>query len=354
MLRFPLGASLGFRILDKQKSPATRSRRAWSAGLLLMALLALVLGVFGAIYFEGAGGGSPPQVANNAPPSAAPESQSEPQVAPPPVAAAPSENKPQNQAAAPPEPGAPAAPAPALQPAQAPPDLPAPAAPAPTETLSQYQSATPQPSPDSEAQRLAQISPSAAPANVAAAAPRYWVEFGAYNGSFYADRLKQSLGKLGIEAVVTNAPGKHGRRYMRVRTVGDSDRPAAAAQIVKARSALRIKPLLHRIAAISPGAARLASPAPSGRHWVQFGAFRARAGAERIRAQLRKSDIQAFVLEIKYSGHAPLYLVRVPGLDDRAAAEHVAQQGAAALHSNDVLIGESRIAPGLHPRPPPR
>ena len=248
----------------------------------------------------------------------------------------------------------PAALAPTPQTAQAPPAVAAPVAPTPTEILPQTQLSKSHPSPDEEAQRLAQISPSAAPANVAAAAPRYWVEFGAYDGSFYADRLKQSLDKLGIEATVTSAPGKHGRRYLRVRTVGDLGRSAAEAALVKAHSALHIKPLLHRVAAISPGAVRLASPPPSGRHWVQFGAFRSRTGAGRILAQLHKNDLQAFVLEVKYSGRAPLYLVRVPGLSNRAAAERVAQQGAAALHSNDVLIGESRVAPGLHPRPPPR
>ena len=147
---------------------------------------------------------------------------------------------------------------------------------------------------DLEARRLAQISPSAAPANVAAAAPRYWVEFGAYRGSFYADRLRQRLGKLGIEATITSAPGKHGHRYLRVRTAGDSDRAAAEAKLAKAHSALHIKPLLHRVAAVSPGAPRLAKPAPGGRHWVQFGAFRTRAGAERIRAKLRRERLSSF------------------------------------------------------------
>ncbi len=326
----------------------------------MLALLALVVGVFGAVYFEDAGIGSAPQVASNASPPAAPTAQPEPQApqaAPSPapsLAAEPPKNKPQNQATTGSASKPPVAPIPAPQTAQAPPIVPAPTASVPAETLPQNQPPNAAPSPDEEAQRLAQISPSAAPANVAAAVPRYWVEFGAYRGSFYADRLKQSLGRLGIKATVTHTHGKHGRRYLRVRTAGDSGRAAAEAELAKAHSALHITPLLHRAAAISPGAARLANPAPSGRHWVQFGAFRSRAGAERRRAQLRKNDLQAFVLETKYIGQAPLYLVRVPGLEDRAAAERVAQQGAAALQSNDVLIGESRLAPGLHPRPPPR
>ena len=36
------------------------------------------------------------------------------------------------------------------------------------------------------------------------------------------------------------------------------------------------------------------------------------------------------------------------------AAAHIAQQGTVALHSKDVLIGESLRAPVLNPRPPPR
>ena len=96
-----MGAGLGLRILDKPKISSTRSRRAWSAALLLMALLALVLGVFGAVYFQG---NQSPQVANTepaqtqaqAPAVAGPEGQ-------PPQAAAAAENKPQEQATAPPE-----------------------------------------------------------------------------------------------------------------------------------------------------------------------------------------------------------------------------------------------------------
>ena len=190
------------------------------------------------------------------------------------------------------------------------------------------------------------------------AVPRYWVEFGAYEGALYADRLKQSLGQLGIDATIANAPGKDGRHYLRVRTSGDSDHATAAAQLAKAQSALHIAPLLHRAAAISPAPARSpaakATPAPSGAYWVQFGAFRERRMPSRCYLQLRKNDIQASVIERKNGGLQPLYLIRVSSLSNQAQAEQVAQHGSAALHSHDVLIGESAAAPGLHPRPPPR
>jgi cell division protein FtsN len=324
--------------------------------LLLTALLALVLGVFGAVYFERNEG---PQVAaNEAPPQPAQPPAATTPAAPAPPAAAPAENKPQEQATAPPESNPPSTAAPAPQTAQAPPATPAPAASVPSETLPQTQATNPAPSLDSEAQRLSQVSPSAAPANVAAAAPRYWVEFGAYETALYADRLKQNLRQLGIDASVTSAPGKNRQRYLRVRTSSDSDHAAAAAQLAKARSALHIAPLLHRAAAISPVPARppeaQARPASSGAFWVQFGAFHERPNAEQVLSQLRRKDIQATVLERKTSDLKPLYLVRASAFGDHAQAEQIAQHGADALHSHDVLIGETTVAPGLHPRPPPR
>src|SRR5512142_3249463 len=100
---------LGLRILDKPETSSTRSRRAWSAALLLMALLALVLGVFGAVYFQG---NQSPQVADSQPPQtqAPPPAATAPE-AQPPRAAASAENKPQEQAIAPRESNPPSAPA---------------------------------------------------------------------------------------------------------------------------------------------------------------------------------------------------------------------------------------------------
>ncbi len=321
--------------MNQQKSTPKRSRTIWGAALLLACLLALVLGVFGAVYFAQNQPGTPNIVSNQlAPtaPTAGPVSPA-PVTAPPSVAQAPQNNQ-TTQSARPPESALP-------QSAQAP------AAPVPPPAQAQT---APSAAPAAAiAQGLAQIAPSAAPANVAAAAPRYWVEFGAYDGAFYADRLKRSLDKLGIAATVTEAPGKHGKRYLRVRGADQGDRNAALAQLSKAQRALHIAPLLHRVAAAAPAAARVANRPPSGAHWVQFGAFRARGSAASMVAKLRKNNVQASVLETKISGKKALYLVRAAGLPDRAAATRVAQQGAAALHSHDVLIGES-----LRARPPPR
>jgi cell division protein FtsN len=325
-----------------------------------MALLALVLGVVGAVYFQGSGPGSAPQVAANAPsPSPASPPVATSPVAPSPQAIGPPENKPQDQGAVSPESNLPSPTATAPQTAQAP----APMANDAGKNLSQIQTSNALPSPDNEASRLAQISPTAAPANVAVAAPRYWVEFGAYDTSYYADRLKQSLGQLGIDATIANVPGKDGRTYLRVRTSGDSDRGAATAQLSKAQSALRISPLLHRAAAISPAPTRApeaqAKPVSSGGYWVQFGAFRERQNAEVMLSQLRKTDIQATVIERKSSANQPLYLVRIAGLSDRAQAVQTAHRGNTATRASDAFIGQDRASasppnPDLNPRQPTR
>jgi len=309
--------------------------------LLLLGLLVLVLGVFGAVYFQQHAPAPATELATNRPPPQGP-------VAPAPLAAlsptvtAP-ENLPPAQAVRPPE-STPAQTA--ATPATAPPEA---AAPAPPQAPG-----IDTPSPDISAQRLAQIAPTAAPADIAAAGPRYWVEFGAYDGSFYADRLKRKLTALGIAATVTEAPGRYGRRYLRVRTTGDSDRDDAIGLSAKARAALQIVPLLHRAAAVSPAPTRAAAPVAKGNLWVQFGAFRRRADADRVVDKLGKSDVQTSVIKIRNDSRPPLYLIRASGLADRSAAVEVAQRGAVALHTKDVLIGESVRAQALHPRPPPR
>lgn len=324
--------------MNKPESTSKRSRKVWGAALLLLCLLALVFGVFGAVYFEQSEPGTP-QVASNQPPAPSPPTGP---VAPAPVAERPAVTSPAQN-----NPPAQAVPSPESTPAQAAQVT----GPAPATTTP---AVPPSPS-SSTAQNLAQIAPSAAPADVASAAPRYWVEFGAYDGSFYADRLKQSLGKLGIAATVTEAPGAHGRKYLRVRGADQSDRANALAQLSKARTALRIAPLLHRVAAVSAGATRPAASTPTrGTHWVQFGAFRSPKDAERMLASLRKSEIQASVIKTKIISVRSLYLVRVADLPDRAAAAQIAQRGSAALHSKDVLIGETPHRAGLHPRGPPR
>lgn len=352
MLRFSIPvSSVSGRTLAKTKFTTKRTLRASGAALLLVCLLALVLGVFGAVYFE-QNQPSAPQVASKAPPPPPPVPMAS---APPEAAAQPPaptqapENSQASQAVVPPE-SQPAPPPPQTAEAQAAPASPSVQTPSASAPPPDQAAAAPSPEPPaSVAQSLAQISPSAAPANVASAAPRYWVEFGAYDTSFYADRLKQNLDKLGIAATVREAPGRHGRRYLRVRGADQGDRAAALGQRDEARRALGISPLLHRIAAVNPGATRTAKTRAKGAHWVQFGAFHSPRGADGMVAQLRKNNIQASVLKTKSNSKESLYLVRVSGLSDRAAAAQVAHQGAAALHSNNVLIGES-----LRGQPPPR
>ncbi|HWE73192.1 MAG TPA: SPOR domain-containing protein [Stellaceae bacterium] len=220
------------------------------------------------------------------------------------------------------------------------------------------------PSPNKEAQRLAQISPTAAPADVAAATPRYWVEFGAYDTARYADHLKQSLGQLGIDAAIANVRGKDGQTYLCVRTAGDSDHATAAALLVKAQSSLHIKPLLHRAIGTSPAPTRAseaqAEPVASGSYWVQFGAFHDRQNAETMLSQLRKIDIQATVSERKNSNlEPPLYLVRASGLISYAQATQAAERGTGVTQATDAFVGRdrpsfSRRNPGLNPRAPAR
>jgi cell division protein FtsN len=257
----------------------------------------------------------------------------------------------------------PSAAKPAPQTAPAPPATSPQTAPQQTQNLPQIQTANVPSSPDSEAQRLSEISPTAAPADVASAAPRYWVEFGAYDTAYYADRLKQSLGQLGIDAVIGVVAGKNGKTYLRVRTSGDSDRATAAAQLTKAQSALRIRPLLHRAAAASPATPRApeaqAKPTTKREYWVQFGAFRERHNARTMVSQLRKKDIQASVFEIKNSDLKLLYLVRASGLSSYAQARQTAQIGGAATRTSDAFIGQDhpsafRPNPGLNPRAPTR
>ncbi|HEY1503985.1 MAG TPA: SPOR domain-containing protein [Stellaceae bacterium] len=243
-----------------------------------MAVLAMVLGVSGAVYFQH---GESPQVTDNRPTqNLAQTSATAPPRAEAPPATALTE-KPQERVAAPSELTSPAPAPSAPQTAKAAPPPASPSAPQASKNLPQIQSTNTPLSPENEAQHLAQISPSATPADVAAASPRYWIEFGIYEGTYYAERLKQSLSQLGIDATVSNVSIK-GRRYLRVRTAGDSDRATATAQLAKAQSALHIAPLLHRFTAVTPAIKPAApsapvpeaeaAPGPSGDYWVQFGA----------------------------------------------------------------------------------
>ncbi len=324
-------ASRDIRTLDEKTRSSPRSGGALRAALLLLGLLALVLGVFGAVYFDQFRSQPVPSVAER--PAPAGEPQPAMPVMPPQLAVTTPEK----------------APLPATVPAvESPQPVPPPSAAVPTAPapVAPPESAAP----SEAAPSLAVISPAAAPANVAAAVPRYWIEFGAYDGEHYAGVLRQNLAALGIEATITTAPGKAGKRYLRVRTRGDSDHTTAAAEALKARNALHISPLLHRAMATAAPAAAMRNATGPGRHWVQFGAFHPRQDAENLAAKLLKNGLKAIVIERGYSHRKPLYRVRVGALADRAAAERIAEQGEAVLHSRDILIGQ---APRAGPFAPP-
>jgi hypothetical protein len=372
------------------------------ATLLLLGLLALVLGVFGAVYLDQFQSRTAPQLAASQPPATGPVAPAP--VTPPPAPSAMAGNIPQNQssppldskpAATPAPPSQVEATIPALRPAaptletppiasQSPQTQPAapvitpetpPAAPLATTEAAPPAPAIPPTTPPASAEAqapslaapaLAQITPTEARA--IAAGPRYWVEFSLYDRAFYADQLVDKLGKLGIAATVTPITGREGRHYLRVRTAGDLDPASATTAVETARNAFKISPLLHHTTNMTPEppravtavTARVAASPPSGDHWVQFGAFRLRENATDTIAQLLKKDVQASIIEVQSKDNPRLFLVRASGLTDRAQATQIAQLGMTALHSTDVLIGETSHAPAamrsadLPAAPPPR
>ena len=250
----------------------TQGRSAWSASLLVLGVMALVLGIFGAVRLQR---DDHPATSLAAPPPA-PAAQPMAQAAPPaPVAATPPavamavtqaqpQNPPQNPIPTPPTTQALAAPAPtvpavtatttapAVTAAPAPVEAPAPPAPLAATPAPAVPPAAAAVAPAAAARAELQSPPAAAALNgattnpAATVGPQYWVEFGAYTHARYAERLKNNLERLGIKATVTLAHG-HGREYLRVRTVSESDHSAALAQWSKAHRALQIRPLLHRV-----------------------------------------------------------------------------------------------------------
>lgn len=333
--------------------------------LLLTGLVALVLGVFGAIYFSTNRQELLPPLAAKKPPAvaAAQPVAPAPSIRPLPAVSTP-HKRPQNQART----SAESAPkVTQASPKAAPPSRPMAAARSPgvsESTAGKLAEINPAAGPAARAP-LAAISPPKAtspsqaaprpvpPKTVVPSGRRYWVEFGAYDGPFYAERLKRNLAGLAIRAEITRAPGRHHRWYFRVRTVGDMDHDLARATFAKAERNLHIMPLIHR-ERHAVAAARIARTPPSGAHWVQFGAFHDRRWARRMRGKLDKNGLQASIIKRKYVSQPPLYLVRVSGLATRAEAVEIARRGTAALHSNDVLVGESLRLARLRARPPPR
>jgi cell division protein FtsN len=290
------------------------------AALLLGVLFVVVLGVFGAIYFDefpGISYGTGHHAETAAP--AVPLVQSTP------IAPAVSAPANPNFAAAPVPPAVP--PAPPMTPPQ----------PGPPPQVQ----AAPVIAPPQAAQSLATITPAAGretPPGLAAR-PGYWVEYGAYRGSAYAERLKKSLSDQGISAKVTRATGDDGV-YYRVRSAATADRDVAAAAAARAQSALNIAPLLHREGEAAE-AAYTPAPSPSTaaplKYWVQFGAYDSEYYAKKLVETLRRDGIASELVKRLGPERRPIYFVRSPLLPDRDQARQLAERGETALGSATLL-----------------
>lgn len=208
--------------------------------------------------------------------------------------------------------------------------------------------------------RTAALAPAPAPETAALSAPspsphdklrtpqrHYWVEYGAYVGASYARRLQQALAREGIRALVVTTHGLGGRRLLRVRSAPLPGFQAAREAAAQAGSALGIAPLVHR--------GDPAADAPGRRYWVQFGAFRRVAQAERLKRHLRRAGVASRVAFAKGTAGTRFYLVRSLPLASHAEAVALAAQGRPAARAA-ALIGETRHIAAHQPaiRAPPR
>lgn len=78
-----------------------------------------------------------------------------------------------------------------------------------------------------------------------AAKPAYWVEYGAYRGSFYAQKLVERLGTVGIKAEIKQVRGAGGELYYSVRSAAAGDRSTGRRHHQAGAAQLGIVPLLH-------------------------------------------------------------------------------------------------------------
>lgn len=189
----------------------------------------------------------------------------------------------------------------------------------------------------------------AAPLPPPAAAPRghYWVEYGAFVGPFYAKRLQQALTRNGVESVVVETHGRHGRKLLRVRSVPLAALAAARQAAEKANAALHLAALIH---SGSPEAG-----APARRYWVQFGAFSKPTQAARLQRRLAHAGLGTTVTSVRGTSGNALFLVRSTPLSTHQAAVAIALR-ARPLARTDCLVGtaRSRAAPRHAARAPPR
>ncbi|MDE2228300.1 MAG: SPOR domain-containing protein [Alphaproteobacteria bacterium] len=285
--------------MDNTTENTSRFGGAVGAALLIAVLFTLVLGVFGAVYMDA----FQPAIMRSAPP-------------------------------------APIASAPATLPSMTP---------SPTTT-------TPQPTVKTVAIPPA---PAAAPVSRSAPAPAeatklpYWIEYGAYDGAFYAERLVRRLGDLGIAASIRRVRGAANRMYFSVRSAATSDHAGVAAQAKLAAARIGIAPLIHRGGGAAPAHAVGALRAPQARgvaspfrrYWVQFGAYDLRGYAVTLRDRLLRAGVDAAVIERHRPGQAR-YLVRAPPTLRFDEARSVAARGESAL-GTPALVGQAPRVPRL-------
>ncbi len=214
-------------------------------------------------------------------------------------------------------------------------------APAPS-TASTPSVATEPPSPAPTVAIPDQVNPTAG-RTFEAAKPAYWVEYGAYRGSFYARKLVDRLGTVGIKAEIKQVRGAGGELYYSVRSAAAGDRSAADAN-TKLAAQFGIVPLLHRGGspdAAQPVVAKIEPTASGAHYWVQFGAYNTPHYAIALRDQLHRSGIDATIVERHQPGYAR-YLVRTPPSLGRDEAQSLAARGQSAL-GLQPLVGQ---APG--------
>ena len=176
-----------------------------------------------------------------------------------------------------------------------------------------------------------------------AAKPAYWVEYGAYRGSFYAEKLVERLGTVGIKAEIKQVHGAGGELYYSVRSAAAGDRSTADAA-TKLAVQLGIVPLLHRggnPGAAQPAVAKIEPAASAAHYWVQFGAYNTPHYAIALRDRLHQSGIDATIVERHQPGYAR-YLVRTPSSLSRDEAQSLSARGQSAL-GVQPLVGQ---APG--------
>ncbi|HEV2263157.1 MAG TPA: SPOR domain-containing protein [Stellaceae bacterium] len=177
-----------------------------------------------------------------------------------------------------------------------------------------------------------------------AAKPAYWVEYGAYRGSFYAHKLVERLGAIGLKAEIVRVRGAGGALYYSVHSNATGDRSNADAN-AKLAAQLGIAPLLHRgdnPAVARPVVAKIAAPAatsPAAHYWVQFGAYNTPRYATALRDQLHRSGIDVTILERHQPGYAR-YLVRTRSSLGRDQAHGLAARGQSIL-GIQPLVGQA-------------